>query len=93
MQDPTRRKFLIVAGASAVTAAASPLLPTASAAPATAARPHAPAAASSPGAPRALAYVKDASAGQLAVLVGEREVVVHDPVAVAAILTAARAAA
>lgn len=92
MPEPTRRSFLTVAGATAVTAAAGTLVAPAALAAATAPAPAAPAGAGrAPAGSRTLAYVKDASRGELAVLVGDREVVVVAPAAVAAITSAASA--
>jgi hypothetical protein len=70
MTDHTRRGFLTIAGAGAAAAGAA-----VAAAPATAAAPvRAPAGASGP----LVAYVTDVLRGELTLMVGEREVVVHD---------------
>ena len=70
MSDHTRRGFLALAGAGAAAAGAA-----GAAAPATAAPPiRAPAGASGP----LVAYVTDMQHGELTLMVGEREVLVHD---------------
>jgi len=89
---PSRRSFLLTVGAGAVGVAASSASastrtsPAAVPAGAPLAAPRVPAARAVPG---VLVHVRDAAAGELGVLVGEREVVLRDPAAVAAILRAA----
>jgi len=69
MNDPTRRGFLAIAGAGAAAVGAAAVAPAAAAAPV-----RAPAGASGP----LVAYVSDMQRGELTLMVGEREVVVHD---------------
>ncbi len=69
MNDPTRRGFLVIAGAGAAAAGAAALAPSAEAAAVTA-----PADATGP----LIAYVTDMQRGEVTLMVGEREVVVHD---------------
>ena len=69
--DPTRRGFLALAGVGAATAGAVVV----AGPPAAAATVRAPAGASGP----LVAYVTDMRHGKVTLLVGEREVVVHDP--------------
>ena len=80
MSDTSRRKFLAVTGAGA---AAGTVALTAGAASA--------AARQNPGAAResVVAYVRDHRSGELRLMVGEREVVVHDKDLVTRILNAA----
>ena len=78
--DHTRRGFLAVAGAGAAGAAGAAVLGSKAAGAATAAAEPAsapvsvPAAASEP----LVAYVRDAHNGEIAVMFGEHEVIVHD---------------
>jgi hypothetical protein len=68
--DSSRRSFLVLAGTGAAVAGTAAVLPGASAE-----------AAASKGAAHPgplIAHVKDTRTGEIAVLVGEREVVVHD---------------
>lgn len=82
MTDQTRRGFLAVAGAGAAGAAGAAVLGSADAA----AKPTTvPKDADQP----LVAYVRDAHTGEVAVMVGEREVVVHDPELAARIARAA----
>jgi hypothetical protein len=71
--DSSRRGFLILAGASAAAVGAVTLAPTASAAP-----DESPGAKGSVEGPL-VAYVSDLRRGNVSVMMGEREVVVHDP--------------
>jgi len=88
---PSRRSFLLTVGAGAVgiaatSASASPR----SAVATTGAIPGAtPPAAGAGAVPGLLVHVRNAATGELGVLVGEREIVLRDPAAVAAILRAA----
>ena len=76
MNKPSRRGFLAAAGAGAAAVGAASVAPKAAAA----ARPDA----GQPAVPRSghteplVAYVRDAHTGEVAVMVGEQEVVVHD---------------
>jgi hypothetical protein len=69
MSEPTRRGFLTIAGAGAAAAGLAGVAPAATAAPV-----RAPAGASGP----LVVYVTDMQRGELTLMVGEREVVVHD---------------
>ncbi len=69
MNEPSRRGFLAIAGASAATIGVASVATAADAKPAVAPSGH-----TDP----LVAYVRDAHTGEVAVLVGEREVVVHD---------------
>jgi len=69
MNDPTRRGFLVIAGAGAAAVGAATVAPAAGAAPV-----RAPSGASGP----LVAYVSDMQSGEVTLMVGEREVVVHD---------------
>ncbi|MDT4949595.1 MAG: hypothetical protein QOJ37_2190 [Pseudonocardiales bacterium] len=71
MTEPTRRGFLTIAGAGAAAAGLAGVAPAAAAAAATV---RAPAGVSGP----LVAYVTDMQGGELTLMVGEREVVVHD---------------
>jgi anti-sigma-K factor RskA len=71
----SRRTFLALTGVAATAAASAPLA--AGAALATGAA--AGSARARPAGDPLVAYVADASSGQVALMVGEREVVVHDP--------------
>ncbi len=81
MSDTSRRKFIAVAGAGA---AAGTVALTTGSANAAETRPHATSAKDS-----VVAYVKDHRSGELRLMVGEREVVVHDRDLVTRILNAA----
>jgi Ubiquitinol-cytochrome C reductase Fe-S subunit TAT signal len=70
VKGPSRRNFLVCAGAGAAAVGAAVFAPEAAAAPV-----RAPAGASGP----LVAYVTDMRAGELTLMVGEREIVVHDP--------------
>lgn len=72
MTDSTRRGFLAMAGAGTVAVGVAALAPAASAS--TPTRGGA-VAVSGP----VVAYIHDVSKGELAVMIGEREVIVHDP--------------
>jgi hypothetical protein len=82
MNDPSRRRFLGVAGASAAVAGASAVIPSA----AFAGETHRNAGSSTES---VVAYVSDTTSDELTLLVGEREVVVHDRDLVNRILNAA----
>jgi hypothetical protein len=82
MNDPSRRGFLTIAGVAAAAAGV------AVAAPSAAAQPPATPGVDSEG--PLVAYITDVQAGELALLVGEREVVVHDPDLVARLAHAAK---
>jgi hypothetical protein len=69
MPEPTRRGFLTIAGAGAAAVGFAGVAPAAAAAPV-----RAPAGASGP----LVAYVTDMQRGELTLMVGEREVVIHD---------------
>lgn len=73
MSDSSRRGFLILAGASAAAVGAVALAPAASAAAEREHEGH-----GQVGGPL-VAYVSDLRAGKVSVMMGEREVVVHDP--------------
>jgi hypothetical protein len=87
MNKPSRRGFLAAAGAGAAAVGAASVAPKAAAA-----RPDA----GEPAVPRSghteplVAYVRDAHTGEVAVMVGEQEVVVHDPELAARIARVAR---
>ena len=88
MDESTRRNFLIVAGVGAAAATGAAVVATsAGAAPAgpVAAPTALPGTASAP----LVAYVQDIASGRVSVMVGESEVVVHDPDLVARIAVAA----
>ena len=89
MEQPNRRKFLIVAGAgagaAAVGVAAAKAGLTGPDAPSTA-----PAAALPAGAGPLVAYVEDAHSGRVSVMTGDVERVVHDPDLVARLSRAAK---
>jgi hypothetical protein len=82
MSDTNRRKFLGMAGAGAAVAGAVSIAPSAAFAGETARKKHS---ASEP----VVAYVEDVESGELHLMVGEREVVVHDRDLVNRILNAA----
>ena len=88
MEQPNRRKFLIIAGAGAGAAAIG-----VAAAKTGVARPDTPSAGS--GAPLPadagplVAYVDDAGSGRVSVMTGDAEIVVHDPDLVARLSRAA----
>jgi hypothetical protein len=86
MPDATRRGFLIMAGAGAAAAGVAAIAPAAGQATPTITRLGGAAPASSP----LVAYVRDARKGDVSVMVGEREVVVHDPELVARLTRAGR---
>ena len=69
MNVPTRRGFLAIAGAGAAAVGVGAVAPSAGAAPA-----RAPAGATGP----LIAYVSDMQGGEVTLMLGEREVVVHD---------------
>lgn len=71
MNDPNRRRFLAIAGAGAAAVGVVAVAPSAEAKPAAT---TVPAEATQP----LVAYVRNAHTGEVAVMVGEREVVVHD---------------
>ena len=89
MEQPNRRKFLIVAGASAGAAAVG-----VAAAKAGLDGPDAPsggtAVALPAGAGPLVAYIEDAHSGRVSVMTGDRETVVHDPDLVARLSRAAK---
>jgi hypothetical protein len=72
MSDASRRTFLAAAGTVAAAAATVAVAPRADAAPA-----HTDDGA--PGSGPLVAYIEDASSGSISLMVGESEVVVHDP--------------
>jgi hypothetical protein len=75
VNDPTRRGFLVIAGAGAAAAGVAAVAPAVSATPTAAAKPAGlPQGVSGP----LVAYVTDMRGGELTLMVGEREVVVHD---------------
>jgi hypothetical protein len=86
MTDATRRGFLIMAGAGAAAAGVAAIAPAAGQATPTITRSRGAARVSSP----LVAYVRDARKGDVSVMVGEREVVVHDPELVARLTHASR---
>ena len=69
MNEPDRRGFLVLAGAGAATVGAAVAV-----APAAEASTTVPSHVKEP----LVAYVRDARRGEVAVMIGEREVVVHD---------------
>ena len=81
MTDATRRGFLIMAGAGAAAVGVAAVAPAAGEATPTpkVTRPGRASTASGP----LVAYVRDPRKGNVSVMVGEREVVVHDPELVA----------
>jgi Ubiquitinol-cytochrome C reductase Fe-S subunit TAT signal len=83
MPDSTRRGFLIMAGAGAAAVGAVAVASDASAAPATV--KTADVTANGP----LVAYVSDVHKGEISVLVGEREVIIHDRALVAKLAHAA----
>lgn len=76
MNDATRRTFLVAAGAGAAAVSVAAIAPGAASA-ASAVEPKAPSGPLS-GEPL-VAYVRDASTGELTVMVGEREVQITNP--------------
>lgn len=81
MSDSTRRTFLLVTGAGAAAASVASIAAPAAAAPAKASATQADRSTESgpaPDAPPLVAYVQDAQSGAVALMVGEREVIVHD---------------
>jgi hypothetical protein len=86
MTDATRRGFLIMAGAGAAAVGVAAVAPAAGEATQTITRLRGASTASSP----LVAYVRDARKGDVSVMVGEREVVVHDPELVARLIRAGR---
>ncbi|HZJ07948.1 MAG TPA: hypothetical protein VFD59_21170 [Nocardioidaceae bacterium] len=85
MSDSTRRGFLGIAGAGAVAAGAAAVAPAAFAED-TEARTPPEGSADEP----VVAYVSNARKGELSLMAGEREVVLHDRALVNRILNAAR---
>lgn len=75
MSDATRRTFLVAAGAGAAALGVASIAPTAAAA-ATTKGSNQPA--DLPAGEPLVAYVSDASTGELTLLVGEREVLIKD---------------
>jgi hypothetical protein len=89
MTDASRRVFLAATGTTAAAAAALAASPAAYASsPRDAALSDA--ASSGERQPDLVAYVQDSSSGDLTLLVGEHEVVAHDPALVRSLLRAAR---
>jgi hypothetical protein len=88
MEQPNRRKFLIIAGAGAGAAAVG-----VAAAKTGLTGPDAPSASTPAAVPAGagplVAYVEDAGSGRVAVMVGDGETVVHDPDLVARLSRAA----
>ncbi|MBB6629881.1 hypothetical protein H5V45_21365 [Nocardioides sp. KIGAM211] len=84
MSDTSRRKFIAVAGAGAAAGTVALTTGSAGAAEAAGARPSATSAKET-----VVAYVKDHRSSELRLMVGEREVVVHDRDLVTRILNAA----
>jgi hypothetical protein len=82
MSETSRRKFLEITGAGAAVAGAAVAAPSAAFATETRRRESA---ATEP----VVAYIKDASSSEISLMVGEREVVVHDQDLVHRILNAA----
>jgi hypothetical protein len=78
--DSTRRGFLLMAGAGAAAVGAAAVVPKA-----VGTRAAVKSTVSGP----LVAYVKDAKAGKVSLLIGEREVVVHDRELVARLANAA----
>jgi hypothetical protein len=88
MPDSTRRNFLIATGAGAAAVGVASALPGSADG-----QPAGPQAASLPADAQPLvAHISDPSSGSLSLLVGEREVTVHDPDLVARLARLARAA-
>jgi len=88
MEQPNRRKFLIIAGAGAGAAAVG--VAAAKTGIAGSDAPPGNAAAAVPaGAKPLMAYVEDAGSGRVSVMTGEAETVVHDPDLVARLTRAA----
>ena len=87
MDESTRRNFLVMAGVGAAAAAGAAVVAT------TAGGTSAEAATTPSAAPAGtgplVAYVQDPGSGRVAVMVGETEVVVHDPDLVARLAAAA----
>jgi len=83
MPDSTRRGFIIMAGAGAAAVGAVAAASDAGAAPAIVKASEVTA--DGP----LVAYVRDVRKGEVSVLVGEREVVIHDPAMVAKLVRAA----
>jgi hypothetical protein len=83
MTDATRRRFLIMAGAGAAAAGVAAVVPAGTLAEGAAAADHPPAEGT------LVAYVGDATDGTVSLLVGDREVVVHDRDLVARLARAA----
>ena len=79
MTDATRRGLLIMAGAGAAAVGVAAVAPAAGEATPKITRPGRASTASGP----LVAYVRDPRKGNVSVMVGEREVVVHDPELVA----------
>ena len=86
MTDATRRGFLIMAGAGAAAVGVAAVAQAAGEATPTITGLRGASTASSP----LVAYVRDARKGEVSVMVGEREVVVHDPELVARLTHASR---
>ena len=86
MTDATRRGFLIMAGAGAAAAGVAAIAPAAGQATPRVTRLGGASTGSGP----LVAYVRDAHKGDVSVMVGEREVVVHDPELVARLTRASR---
>ena len=84
MTDASRRVFLAATGTTAAAAAAF------AAAPAAYASSPRHAAPGGEAQPDLVAYVRDSSSGELTLLVGEHELVVHDHALVRSLLRAAR---
>ena len=76
MAKSSRRSFLVLAGTGAAVAGTAAVLPGASAEAAAPAAPTAAKGAAHPG--PLVAHVRNTKTGEIAVLVGESEVVVHD---------------
>ncbi|HEX4018240.1 MAG TPA: hypothetical protein VHX15_16005 [Frankiaceae bacterium] len=85
MSDSTRRTFLVATGAGAAALSVSALAPAAQAATTTKNAKGGSPASDEP----LVAYVSNASKGELTLLVGEREVLVHDRELVARLARAA----
>jgi hypothetical protein len=86
MTDATRRGFLIMAGAGAAAVGVAAIAPAAGQTTPTITQLGGASRASNP----LVAYVRDARKGDVSVMVGEREVVVHDPELVARLIRAGR---
>ena len=80
MSDSSRRGFLIVAGTGALAAGAAAMVPAAFAAGPREGFAPGPREEPSPGSPEGplVAYVSDLRKGEVSVMMGEREVIVHD---------------